>query len=216
MDPDSSYIPLSLHDTLTKPRTYHSNKTASNSTRPPPRPSNVASSSFNAKERADNARREAALMMQTLGMGGQDQRGDVEATPRPDRSYNNAGSALPRTTPVAGSNSVEVAGLRAALSDKIEELAALRREVAVLEREKVSLVQRYDKLEREKKDAVAAAGGAGAGLDVKQLEELERQFEQQEKLLSGYQREAEKSAAEMEGLKNRYVLPRFFLPSPQY
>lgn len=140
-------------------------------------------------------------MMATLGMpsSGSSASSDVQATPRPERSFNTnhgAASALPRPAGV----SVEVASLRAALGDKEDELAALRREVAVLEREKGVLSTKCDKLEREKKDS-----GGTAGLDVRQLEELERQFEQQEKLLMGYQREAEKSAAEMDALKMRCV-----------
>ncbi|GAA5884639.1 hypothetical protein JCM6882_005330 [Rhodosporidiobolus microsporus] len=203
--PSSVYVPVSLQDTLTqRDRTYRSAKTAAPSSgsttasRPGPRPSHAAGhgGSFNAKERADAARREAAAMMATLGMPAAN---DVEATPRPERSFNSAAAqGAAARAGAGGASSIELAALRAQLSDRDDELAAAWREVGVLQREKKELQARVDKLEREKKE-----GGGNAGLDVRQLEELEAQFAQQEVLLAGYQKEAEKSAQELDSLRNR-------------
>ncbi|GAA5821297.1 hypothetical protein JCM11251_004558 [Rhodosporidiobolus azoricus] len=199
----SGYVPVSLQDTLTRDRTYRSTKTAnSSSSRPAPRPSHAHAGSFNAKERADAARREAAAMMATLGMSSTpssfDLAADVEATPRPDRSLNSAAQGASSRSTGAGSSSIEIAALKAQLGDKDEELDALRREVSVLQREKKDLSSKVDKLEKEERER-----GGNAGLDVRQLEELEKQFEAQEVLLAGYQKEAEKSAQELDSLRNR-------------
>ncbi|BGP14614.1 hypothetical protein JCM10213_002218 [Rhodosporidiobolus nylandii] len=228
MDGDTSgYVPLSLTDTLTSTRTYRSAKAASStSSRPAPRPS--VAGSYNAKERQDAARRQAAEMMSALGMSSAPSSAqlDVEATPRPDRSLNTAAAGAGRATGAmvdetprpdrqygaaggagraaagasegTGAAALEAVSLRTRLADKDEELAALRREVGVLQREKKDLSLKVDRLEREKRET-----GGTAGLDVRQLEELERQFEAQEKLLAGYQREAERSATELDGLRGR-------------
>ncbi|GAA6004797.1 uncharacterized protein JCM10292_002517 [Rhodotorula paludigena] len=188
----SSYIPLSLSDTLTQPkRTYRS---AASTAAPPtastsrPRPSHVHSASSISKERSEAARREAAAFAEALGFSSSAAPAEVEATPRPVRSTG-------RTD--AGTSAAEIAGLKAQLQDKDQELAALRRELAVLSRDKKDLVAHVERLEQgsPRKD--------GAALDSRQLEELEKQFEAQETLLSGYQREAERSAQALEQLRTK-------------
>ncbi|GAA6038923.1 hypothetical protein JCM8097_000576 [Rhodosporidiobolus ruineniae] len=203
----SGYVPVSLSDTLTSQRTYRSTKTApsssssaglpsstSHSTLPRPhgpRPSHATgASSYNAKERQEAARREAAAMMASLG---------IEETPRPARSLNSAAGGPGAAQAGGGASAVELASLRAQLADKEDEIASLRREVGVLQREKKELAGKNAALEKEKRER----GDAGAGLDVRQLEELERQFESQEQLLAGYQKEAERSMQELDALRNR-------------
>ncbi|GAA5855481.1 hypothetical protein JCM8547_007852 [Rhodosporidiobolus lusitaniae] len=210
--PPSSYVPVSLSDTLNGPsRTYRSAKTAPSSSssnlpaRPGPRPSHAASGSYSAKERATrDAQASAKEMMRALGLGGAGQE-DVEATPQPQRTLS---SRPAETSARPAASSVEVASLRAALGDKDDELTSLRSKLALVEREKKDLLLRCERLEKELAGAVKAGGAGGAGggkgaLDAKQMEELERQFEAQERLLAGFQREAEKSMQELDGLRNR-------------
>ncbi|GAA5875950.1 hypothetical protein JCM1840_006225 [Sporobolomyces johnsonii] len=206
----SGYVPLSLTDTLTKPqRSYRSaNAAVSSSARPGPRPSHAASGSFSgtstAKDRSEVARREAAAMCDALGIGsvpspvlnGSSSTDDVEATPRPERSLNSAAAAAARSASSSSSAAVELATLRSTLGDKDAEIAALRREIGVLVREKKELGTRCEVLERE-----AARGTAKGGLDAKQLEELEKQFATQEALLGGYQRENEKISSELDRMR---------------
>ncbi|GAA5967358.1 hypothetical protein JCM11641_000523 [Rhodosporidiobolus odoratus] len=199
----SGYVPLSLADTITKAnRSYRSNKTATTSSRPAPRPSHAGAGSFNAKERADAARREAAAMIDTLGLASTPSSSslaaDVEATPRPDRSLNSTAMRGGGVGAAGTGLSLEVVALKAQLGDKDDELSSLRREFVILQREKKDLAVQVAKLETEKRE-----GGGNAGLDAKQLEELEKQFESQELLLGGYQREAEKAAQELDTLRNR-------------
>ncbi|GAA5953315.1 hypothetical protein JCM21900_004481 [Sporobolomyces salmonicolor] len=198
----SGYVPLSLTDTLTKPqRSYRSaNAVVSTSARPGPRPSHAATGSFSgtstAKDRSEVARREAAAMCDALGIGSVPSPGlhgadDIEATPRPERSLNSTAARS-----ASSSAAVELATLRSTLGDKDTEIAALRREIGVLVREKKELGTRCEVLERE-----TARGTAKGGLDAKQLEELEKQFATQEALLGGYQRENEKISSEIDKMR---------------
>ncbi|GAA5823252.1 hypothetical protein JCM3770_000098 [Rhodotorula araucariae] len=185
----STYIPLSLSDTLTQPkRTYTSSRAAAG---PPstssarPRASHAPSASLS-RERGELARRDAQAMMEALGMGGAP--GPAPGVAPGLRSTDNV--------------EAELAGLRAQLANRDGAVATLRRE-------KSELVARVEALERaaaQRKDAgcgAASAAAAAAALDARQLEELERQFEAQETLLSGYQREAEKSASELEKMRRQ-------------
>ncbi|BGP52213.1 hypothetical protein JCM10450v2_008184 [Rhodotorula kratochvilovae] len=198
----SSYIPVSLSDTLTQPkRTYTSSRAAagpsSSSSSARPRPSHAHSASLS-RERGELARRDAQAMMEALGMGtpgpaARTSAADVEETPRPGR--------VVRSTSAVAEGAAELAALRAQLGDKDAEIATLRRE-------KRELAARVEALEREARAAGAkkegaAAAAAAAALDARQLEELERQFEAQETLLSGYQREAERSAGELEKMRRQ-------------
>ncbi|KPV76379.1 uncharacterized protein RHOBADRAFT_52395 [Rhodotorula graminis WP1] len=196
--PDTSlYVPLSLQDTLTKPRTYTSRPAAASaaaaasSSAPStsssrPRPSHAHSASLS-RERGELARRDAQAMMHALGMGtpAPAQRTlEVDETPRPTRSINLA----PSSSSPASTQNADVAALRRQLDDKDQELAAVRRE-------KRDLASRVSALECEAAKAAA--------LDPRQLEELERQFEAQETLLGGYQREAERAAGELDKLRRQ-------------
>jgi predicted RNase H-like nuclease (RuvC/YqgF family) len=114
---------------------------------------------------------------------------DVEATPKPGRSLNSADRE-------ARGPSVEVISLRSTLEGKEQEIAAMRKELAALAREKRDLLAKVDRLEK-------AAAADKAGLDVKQMERLEKEFEVQEQMLAGFQKENEKQALEVERLKTR-------------
>lgn len=197
--PDKSlYVPLSLQDTLTQPkRTYTSSSSAassSSSSSARPRPSHAHSSSLS-RERGELARRDAQAMMHALGMGtpgpAHAARPEVDETPRPVRSLNAAASS---SSNAAAAGASELASLRALLADKDAELASVRRE-------KRELASRVSTLEREAAKAAA--------LDPRQLEELERQFETQETLLSGYQRELEKGAGELDKMRRQCVFSSF-------
>ncbi|BGP04778.1 hypothetical protein JCM10049v2_000580 [Rhodotorula toruloides] len=191
--PDQSlYTPVSLADTLSGPqRTYRSAATA----RLPS--SNSASSGFtatvSAKDRSQAAKKEAAAMCEVLGLSGGGGGGaDVEATPKPGRSLNSARTADRE----ARGPSVEVVSLRSTLEGKEQEISAMRKELAALTREKRDLLAKVDRLEK-------AAASDKAGLDVKQMERLEKEFEVQEQMLAGFQKENEKQALEVERLKTR-------------
>ncbi|GAA5836140.1 hypothetical protein JCM9279_002207 [Rhodotorula babjevae] len=193
--PDTSlYVPLSLQDTLTKPRTYTSRPAAASAAAAAapstsssrPRPSHAHSASLS-RERGELARRDAQAMMHALGMGTQapaQRTLEVDETPRPTRSVNLA----PSSSTTSSTHDADLAALRRQLDDKDQELAAARRE-------KRDVQSRVSALEREAAKAAA--------LDPRQLEELERQFEAQETLLSGYQREAEKSAGELDKMRRQ-------------
>lgn len=197
--PDKSlYTPVSLADTLSGPqRTYRSAATA----RLPS--SNSVSSGFtatvSAKDRSQAAKKEAAAMCEVLGLSGGGV-ADVEATPKPGRSLNSARTADRE----ARGPSVEVVSLRSTLEGKEQEIAAMRKELAALTREKRDLLAKVDRLEK-------AAASDKAGLDVKQMERLEKEFEVQEQMLAGFQKENEKQALEVERLKTRCVFPRTVL-----
>ncbi|GAA5961057.1 hypothetical protein JCM3765_006517 [Sporobolomyces pararoseus] len=194
----SGYVPLSLVDTLTKPsRSYRSVQAAPSAT-----PSLSSSRSYHhahsasihalaAKERSEQARREAAAISETLGLEtpGPSRRTlnnnysyDVESTPRPQHS--------------------EVVSLKSQLKDKDQEIAALRRELGLVQKDKKELIGKLDRLEQSN-NASSSNGGIRGGLDATQVEELVKQFNDQEALLGGYQREAEKSLAELDRLRNK-------------
>lgn len=92
---------------------------------------------------------------------------------------------------------IEVVSLKANLEDKDNEIAALRRELAAAMRDKKDLASQVSR------HAKQPQAGPGKGLDVEEMEELERAFAEQEKLLGGYQREVEKQAEEIDRLKSR-------------
>ncbi|GAA6019413.1 hypothetical protein JCM11491_004820 [Sporobolomyces phaffii] len=206
----SGYVPLSLVDTLTRPnRSYRSHHAGTHSVSTSSTPAAAAAAvggtltssrsihhahsaslaALASKERSEQARRDAAAIGETLGLSSvpapetpaarRTGAYDVEATPRP-------GAA------VAAS---EVAALRRHLDDREREITALKREVAALNKDKKEL-----QLEREQHHVATVHRG---GLDAVQVEELVKQFNDQEALLGGYQREAEKSLAELDRLRNK-------------
>lgn len=133
-------------------------------------------------------------MCEVLGLSGGGG-ADVEATPKPGRSLNSARTADRE----ARGPSVEVVSLRSTLEGKEQEIAAMRKELAALTREKRDLLAKVERLEK-------AAASDKAGLDVKQMERLEKEFEVQEQMLAGFQKENEKQALEVERLKTRCVV----------
>ncbi|BGP21659.1 mannose-6-phosphate isomerase [Rhodotorula toruloides] len=182
--PDKSlYTPVSLADTLSGPqRTYRAT-------------ANSASSGFtataSAKDRSQAAKKEAAAMCEMLGLSGGGG-ANVEATPKPGRSLNSTRTADKE----ARGPLVEVVSLRSTLEGKEQEIAAMRKELAALAREKRDLLAKVDRLEK-------AAQTNKAALDVKQMERLEKEFEVQEQMLAGFQKENEKQALEVDRLKTR-------------
>lgn len=210
--PDTSlYKPISLSDTLTQnsKRSYRSagaalsGSTSTNefgSRRTGPRGS-VAVGAPPPLDRSDAARREAAAMCEVLGLA------EVDATPRPSAGGRSLNSAAAAAAPGGGSTAtgrtregspVEIIFLKTSLTEKDREIAALRKELAAALRDKKDLAAQVGRLEREK-------GNFGSGgLDVKQMEDLERAFADQEKLLGGYQREVERQAEELDRCKSRY------------
>ncbi|GAA5869642.1 hypothetical protein JCM16303_000533 [Sporobolomyces ruberrimus] len=202
----SGYVPLSLVDTLSKPtRSYRSIQSTPSlsSSRSIHHAHSSSLAALASKERSEQARREAAAISESLGLSSSFEKsvpetpirrggggtssfnhGDVEATPKPFQSYPSQAS--------------EIATLKAQLSERDQELAAFKREVGILRRDKKELVQKCEKLELD-----TAKGAARGGLDAVQVEELVKQFNDQEALLGGYQREAEKSLAELDRLRNK-------------
>lgn len=134
--PARSFVPLTLQETLTKPQRTLSSRAA----RPSHAPSLPGPVS---KSRADNARRDAAALCETLG---------IDATPRP----------VVRT--VEGregreeekGREEEVMRLRAALGDKEGEVGALRRQLALVQKEN-------GELRKAEKEGRGGRGGAGLG-----------------------------------------------------
>ena len=109
-------------------------------------------------------------MCESLGIGGVPQtparaslNSDVQATPKPQSNQQK-----------------EVNSLKVRLEDKDQEIAALRKELGVLMREKKDLGVKCERLE---KDASARSTVGQGGLDAKQVEELVKQFNDQEALL---------------------------------
>ncbi|GAA5938386.1 uncharacterized protein JCM15063_000721 [Sporobolomyces koalae] len=198
----SGYVPVSLVDTITR-----SNRTYGRTSCIPSTPSSSStttsistsrsihhahSSSLAAlasKERSEQARREAAEISQTLGLSLQ----------TPSRTSFNA-AEIDAATPRPGKlTNGELVTMRKQLEDKDQEIAALRREINVLTRDKKDLGSKCDQLEQ-----LAATGGTNqGGLDAIQVDELVKQFNDQEALLGGYQREAEKSLAELDRLRTK-------------
>ncbi|GAA5868358.1 hypothetical protein JCM3774_003266 [Rhodotorula dairenensis] len=209
--PDTSlYKPVSLSDTLTQnsKRAYRSSGatlTSSTSTlrlAGGPRPSIAQTPSVHSRDRSDVARREAAAMCEVLGLsGGAADSAAIDATPRPSstrilssgRSLNSA-SVRPATAAIREKSPFEVISLKTTLEDKDREIVALRKELAAALR---------DLQKRDSPAAQAAAASASSGLDIKQMEELERAFADQEKLLAGYQKELEKQAEELDRTRTR-------------
>lgn len=214
--PDTSlYKPVSLSDTLTQnsKRAYRSSGatlTSSTSTHrlAGPRPSIAQTPSWHSRDRSDAAKREAAAMCEVLGIpGGGDSA--VDATPRPSsgRSLNSA--AARTATTIREESPVEVISLKATLGDKDHEIATLRRELAVTLRDKKDLAAQVARCEREHRDSATASG---SGLDIRQMEDLERAFADQEKLLAGYQKELEKQAEELDRTRSRCAAVHGYWP----
>ncbi|KAA1122411.1 hypothetical protein PGTUg99_037490 [Puccinia graminis f. sp. tritici] len=84
-------------------------------------------------------------------------------------------------------------------------VVSLRRQLAESQKAREELASKNAKLERElselKEDNKVKADGKVLG--AREYEELERQFDAQEKLLSGYQRENERSLIELEATKGK-------------
>lgn len=182
----SGYVPLSLVDTLSKPtRSYRSIQSTPSlsSSRSIHHAHSSSLAALASKERSEQARREAAAISESLGLSSSFEKsvpetpirrggggtssfnhGDVEATPKPFQSYPSQAS--------------EIATLKAQLSERDQELAAFKREVGILRRDKKELVQKCEKLELD-----TAKGAARGGLDAVQVEELVKQFNDQEALL---------------------------------
>ncbi|GAA5976439.1 hypothetical protein JCM5350_001690 [Sporobolomyces pararoseus] len=197
----SGYVPLSLVDTLTKPsRSYRSIQASTPSSSATPSLSSSRSyhhahsasiHALAAKERSEQARREAAAISETLGLletpgphsrrtfnnNNRDNENDIESTPRPQSNEN-------------------VSLLKSQLKEKDQEIATLRRELGIVNKDKKELI---GKLSEQSKQDNSIRGG----LDATQVEELVKQFNDQEALLGGYQREAEKSLAELDRLRNK-------------
>lgn len=212
--PDTSlYKPVSLSDTLTQnsKRAYRSSgATLSSSTSTHrlasgPRPSIAQTPNLHARDRSDAARREAAAMCEVLGLS--DSTAAADATPRPAsttmRSGRSLNSGRPVTAAVREESPFEVISLKTSLEDKDREIAALRKELAAALRD-----QRREAATAPGTAASAAPANGSSGLDLKQMEELERAFADQEKLLAGYQKELEKQAEELDRTRTRYA---FFL-----
>jgi len=102
------------------------------------------------------------------GGGGSFNSADVEATPKPQSSSH---------------QQKEVSSLKVRLEDKDQEIQALRKELGVLVREKKDLGVRCERMEKESSGRSTVGQG---GLDAKQVEELVKQFNDQEALLGEY------------------------------
>ncbi|KAK4699260.1 hypothetical protein P7C70_g7003, partial [Phenoliferia sp. Uapishka_3] len=195
MSDSDTFVPQSLLDTIQGPsRTYSSARAPlprSTSTGGP-RPSHAHSSSFSSarekREREATARDDAAAMSRMLGL-------DVQipgaAPPNP---------TTPTPTSSGNHSELEVSRLKATLADKDGEIASLRRQVAGVAKEKADLARKCERLERE---AATGGGGVRGGIGAKELEDLEKAFASQESLLSGYQKDAERSMMSIEALKKQ-------------
>ncbi|GAA5831822.1 hypothetical protein JCM3766R1_000115 [Sporobolomyces carnicolor] len=228
----SGYVPLSLVDTLSKPhrsyRSVHATPSSSSSSAGGGGATTLSTSrsyhhahsaslaALASKERSEQARREAAAISETLGLG------VASETPVPTRRTISSGGganrrrqdatdeehdveATPKPTKGGGESAVEVAALRAKVGDRDDEIAQLRRELAAATRDKHDLVNKCRRLEADAQleRQQTATGARGGGLDATQVEELVKQFSDQEALLGGYQREAEKSLAELDRLRTK-------------
>lgn len=89
---------------------------------------------------------------------------EVDSTPKPHQQ----------------SQSTEIAVLKKKLGEKDEELGMLRRELAISQKDKKDLLVKCELLE---KDIGTGKGSARGGLDAVQVEELVKQFNDQEALL---------------------------------
>lgn len=231
----SGYVPLSLVDTLSKPhrsyRSVHATPSSSSSSAGGGGATTLSTSrsyhhahsaslaALASKERSEQARREAAAISETLGLG------VASETPVPTRRTISSGGganrrrqdatdeehdveATPKPTKGGGESAVEVAALRAKVGDRDDEIAQLRRELAAATRDKHDLVNKCRRLEADAQleRQQTATGARGGGLDATQVEELVKQFSDQEALLGGYQREAEKSLAELDRLRTKLSL----------
>ncbi|GAA6059451.1 hypothetical protein JCM10212_005390 [Sporobolomyces blumeae] len=230
----SVYVPLSLTDTLSRPqrsfRSTHaasSSSSSSSSSSASSRPSTSRSYSSNSisslgaatRARLEQAQRDAKSTNILAGLLDEGDEtfeagdGDVEATPRPDRT--NHASFLPASGPTpttasrlpihaanASAHAATVAALQAKLDQRDQDVLQLKRELGHLARDKGELATECDRLRRAHAESEAKAARSG-GLDAAQLQELEKQFSDQEALLGGYQREAEKSLAELDRLRTK-------------
>lgn len=87
------------------------------------------------------------------------------------------------------SQSDEIATLKHQLAERSISLSRLQRQLDELSLENIELNKKCQVSEN--------------GLGRRELEELEKSFATQEALLSGYQKESERSHVELEGLRNR-------------
>lgn len=120
----------------------------------------------------------------------------------------------------------EYSSLVALLSAKDEQIASLNNQV---EQDKVELVGLKDKsikLQKEKdvlisdkkelmkeittastndEGTTSSSSGGGGGISKREFDKFKKQYEMQENLLEGFQRENEKATVEIDSLKKRYV-----------
>ncbi|KAG0144177.1 hypothetical protein CROQUDRAFT_716792 [Cronartium quercuum f. sp. fusiforme G11] len=93
-----------------------------------------------------------------------------------------------------------------------ETLSSLRKKLADSEKAKDDLVTKCKRLERELTEVKEQKlRPDGKTLGAREYEELEKQFDAQEKLLSGYQRENERSLIELEAVKAKSLKMSNFL-----
>lgn len=122
----------------------------------------------------------------------------------------------------------EYSSLVALLSAKDEQIGALKEQVDEARKELSGLKDRNNKLQKERdtllaekkeilKSRTPGSGAAGkegnnspqgeeAGISKKEYESFKKQYEMQENLLEGFQRENEKATTELEALKKRSVV----------
>lgn len=194
--PSSSFVPLSLVETLTRPnRTLNSSRTAR------PSHSHHPSLVVTNKEKAEAAKREAQALCASLGIAteggpslGLGAGANSDATPRPGRVI--AGNSL-KLMEEEGEGNVpelkkELGQLRRTVLDQKKEIVALRKKVAALEVEKPKSL-------------------SGEALGARDLEVLAKSFEDQENLLAGYQRDSEKTHLAMENLRAKVSATFLFL-----
>ncbi|KAH9815570.1 hypothetical protein DFH28DRAFT_267319 [Melampsora americana] len=93
-----------------------------------------------------------------------------------------------------------------------ETITSLRHKLSESEKVKEELLTKCRRLERELNEAKDQKNRPeGKALAAREYEELEKQFDAQEKLLSGYQRENERSLIELESVKVKSLKMATFL-----
>lgn len=206
---DSSFVRQSLTDTATRPsRTLTSSRLAQRvlpATAPRPSSYTLKQTNSSSSIASISARKDAEEFCKVLGIPQpsnspvHESRLPLSVVATPSNGFETPKAAK---TNVAADDSVlkRTAHLEERLLHKDNEIAALKKQTVLLRKKVDDLTAANERLETEK-----AAGGAGSS-GSRKLEEIERQFEAQELLLAGYQREAEKSTESFERVQAQSVL----------
>lgn len=135
-----------------------------------------------------------------------------KATPLPagpeDFMKHNTSSPTGKLAQASGTHIARHSSLKA----ESETIASLRTKLSESEKAKEELLTKCRRLERELNEAKDPKNRPeGKALAAREYEELEKQFDAQEKLLSGYQRENERSLIELEAVKIKSLKMATFL-----